>query len=227
MVQAFGILEANESFLGGRGGGNMVWNQTPLEVEALRSIPAFNLPYQRSPIDPKKFQGRAEKFRKSLVNLQQAGKLFEQAMNPSTPDGRRELHYLIHRNRGYIHHLETLGLMADVYAGWQDALATRDAGVEPTRKKLSETVALAQRAEAEAARSATNFAECVEHPTDLGVLWMINKSMVIGTRVLRQHLNNILAFYNGQEYWKPVDWKLLFGTTPYPTTKPGDLDEPG
>ncbi len=227
MVQAFGILEANESFLGGRGGANMPWNQTPLEVEALRAVPTFNLPYQRSPIDFKKFQPRAAKFRKAIVNLQQAGKLFEQAMDTATPSGRRELQYLLHRNCGYIHHLETLAMMADVYASWHDALGTRQAGVEMTRKKLSATIALAQRAEAEAARSATDFAECAEHPTDLGVLWMINKSMVIGTWVLRQHLGNILAFYEGREYWNKVDWELLFGTTPYPTVNASDLEEPG
>ena len=43
--------------------------------------------------------------------------------------------------------------------------------------------------------------------------------MVIGTRVLRQHLGNLLAYYSGEECWKTVDWELLFGTAPYPTTE--------
>jgi len=227
MLQAFEILEANEAFMGGRGGGNMPWNMTPLEIEALRPVPTFNLPYQRSPIDFKKFEKRAALFGKTIGNLQRAGKLFEEAADKATPSGKRELHYLICRNRGYLYHLRALVTMADVYARWHDALATRSAGVQATRAKLRDTVALARQAGEEAVESARNFAECVEHPTDLGVLWMINKSMVIGTRVLQQHLGNILAFYNGEEYWKPVDWQLLFGTTPYPTINASDLEEPG
>ena len=40
--------------------------------------------------------------------------------------------------------------------------------------------------------------------------------MVIGTRVLRQFLENIVAFYDGREYWKKVDWELLIGECPFP-----------
>ena len=227
MVQAFGILEENEVFLGGRGGSNMPWNQTPLEIEALRAVPAFNLPYHRSPIAIKRFQDRSERFRKSMDYLQRAGKLFAQAAHKATPSGQRELRYLSHRNLGYIHHLQTLAMMADVYASWHEALASRQAGVEAVRDKLRKTVTLARQAEKGAIQSASEFAECVEHPTDLGVLWMINKSMVIGTRILGQHLENILAFYNGKEYWKKVDWELLFGTNPYPTTAVSPDEEPG
>jgi len=227
MVQAFGILEENEAFLGGRGGGNMPWNQTPLEIEALRSVPTFNLPYHQSPIAPKRFQDRAARFRKSVDYLQQAGTLFEQALDKATPSGQRELNYLIHRNRGYIHHLQTLIMITDVYASWHDALASRQLGVDVVRDKLRKAVTTARQAEVEATRSAGRFAECIEHPTDLGVLWMINKSLVIGTRVLTQQLGNILAFYNGEEYWKKVDWELLFGTNPYPTTAVSPDEEPG
>jgi len=227
MVQAFGILEENEVFLGGRGGGNMPWNMTPLEIEALRSIPTFNLPYHRSPIATKRFQDRAALFRKAVDNIRRAGELFEQAAAKAGESGQRELNYLIHRNRGYIHHLQTLIMITDVFVNWHDALAARKAGVGVVRDKLRETVSLARQAEAESAKAASRFAECVEHPTDLGVLWMINKSMVVGTRVLKQHLGNIQAFYNGREYWQKVDWELLFGTNPYPTTAVSPDEEPG
>ena len=74
----------------------------------------------------------------------------------------------------------------------------------------------ARSSEVEAARSAAAFAACAEHPTDLGVLWMVNSSMVVGTRVYRQTLENIVAYYEGREYWNPVDWDLLFGENPFP-----------
>jgi len=214
MVQAFEILEENEKFLGGRGGGNMPWNQVPPEIYALRPVPGGKRSFYWAPSSD--FQGRKQKFRSAIGQLKQAGELFEQARGQSTKGGQLELRYLVHRNQGYIHHLETLAQIADVYAAWRQALAQRRDGVPPTRERLAQAVALARRAEEEAARSAHHFAECAEHPTDLGVLWMVSTKLVVGTRVIRQHLSNLLAFYEGKEYWKKVDWDLLFGTTPFP-----------
>jgi hypothetical protein len=215
IARAFETLEENEKYLGGRGGANMPWNQMPPEIYALRPVPGEKRSFYWFPSAD--YQGRKQKFRASIEYLQKAGALFEQAKATSTKAGQRELRYLINRNQGYIHHLETLAQIADVYAGWRGAMATRRDGVQPTREKLAKAVSLARQAEAEAAKSAHHFAECVEHPTDLGVLWMVSTKVVVGTRVIRQHLSNLLAFYEGKEYWNKVDWDLLFGTTPFPT----------
>lgn len=234
MVQAFEILEENEKFLGGRGGANMPWNQMPPEIYALRPVPGEKRSFYWSPSGD--FRDRGKKFRASIQSLTSAGELFERAMDQATESGKRELHYLIHRNQGYIHHLETLAQISEVYASWRNAIVNRRDGVQPTREKLTRAVAQARQAEAEAAKSANHFAECAEHPTDLGVLWMVSTKVVVGTRVIRQHLDNLLAFYNGKDYWNKVDWELLFGTTPFPThelkpVKPGDKSpevfEPG
>jgi hypothetical protein len=212
----------------------MPWNQMPSEIYALRPVPGVERSFYWAPDGD--FQKRGEKFRAAIKYLAKAGELFEQARGKATESGQRELRYLIHRNKGYIHHLQTLATIADVYAGWRDAVATRRDGVQPTREKLARTVAMARQAEEQAAQSARHFAECAEHPTDLGVLWMVSTKVVVGTRVIRQHLSNLEAFYAGKQYWNTVDWDLLFGTTPYPTydlkpVKPGDnapeLFEPG
>ena len=214
MVQAFEILEENEQFLGGRGGANMPWNQMPPEIYALRPVPGEKRSFYWAPTSD--YEGRKQKFRSSIGYLKKAAELFEQARGQSTKAGQLELRYLVHRNQGYIHHLETLAQIADVYAAWREALAKRRDGVQPTRERLAKSVALARHAEEEAAQSAHHFAECAEHPTDLGVLWMVSTKVVVGTRVIRQHLSNLLAFYEGKEYWNKVDWDLLFGTTPFP-----------
>ncbi len=39
----------------------------------------------------------------------------------------------------------------------------------------------------------------------------------LGSRCLRQFLENILAFYEGREYWGKVDWDIMFGHCPFPT----------
>jgi len=211
--------------VGGRGGGNMPWCQMPTEIYALRPTPGIKRSFYWYP--NKDYSKRGQQFRAAVKNLTKAGDLFEQAMDKATESGQRELHYLIHRNKGYIHHLATLAKIADIYASWRDAIETRRDGVEPTRKKLRKTVAIARQTEEKAIQSARHFAECAEHPTDLGVLWMVNTKMVVGTRVIRQHLSNLLAFYEGKEYWNKVDWDLLFGTSPYPTydLKPVKTDD--
>ncbi|MBN1394409.1 MAG: hypothetical protein JW959_05260 [Pirellulales bacterium] len=218
MIEAFRILERNESFLGGRGGLNMPWNQVPPEIYALRAVPGFGQPLHRSPIGRVEwFQERGRKFRKSVEYLVAAEGCCKRAEEKASEPGRRELHYLINRNRGYIHHLETLAKIGEVFAAWRDALNARREGVERVREKLHAAADLARRAEEEAHRSAEHFAACAEHPTDLGVLWMIGSKMVVGTRLLREHLENVAAYYDGREYWKKIDWGLLFGSTPYPT----------
>jgi len=42
---------------------------------------------------------------------------------------------------------------------------------------------------------------------------MINSSLVIGTRVLGKYVGNVLAFYNGEEYWR-VGTPLSRGSLP-------------
>jgi hypothetical protein len=82
---------------------------------------------------------------------------------------------------------------------------------------VSRAAGLPLLAEEKAGESARRFAECVEHPTDLGVLWVARTKVVVGTRVIRQHLSNLLAFYSGQQYWSKEAWDFLFGTTLFPT----------
>ena len=83
-------------------------------------------------------------------------------------------------------------------------------------EKLRVAVEKFSEAEQTAIKSAECFAECVEHPSDMAVLWMINSSMIMGTRALRQYAGNVLAFYEGREYWEEIQWDLLFQNVPFP-----------
>lgn len=219
MTKAYAVLEENEVFLGGRGAANMPWNLEPLQVAVLRSFRNFPAPYFEAAIGEgqmKNCRWRADKWRKTRSYLSDASGLFEQALGECREAGRSELRYLITRTEGYSLHLNALILMTDTYEQYRKAFALLDEDIERFRTELGESSRVARQAEAEAARSAERFATCVEHPTDLGVLWGINKSMVIGTRVLRQFLQRIVAFYDGQEYWHKIDWDRLFGECPFP-----------
>ncbi len=226
VVEAYKILEKNEEFLGGRGQGNMPWNMVPLQISILRGFKGFSMPFYKAAIGRSQLDAcreKSAKWRKSLEYLSSAQGLFEQALPQCKETGKDELQYLIDKTEAYALHLNTLILITKAYEQYVRAFDMLDNGLDTFKPLLSNSFALAQRAEEEAIRSAERFADCVRHTTDLGVLWGINKSMVVGTRVLRQSLSNIVAFYDGREYWGKVDWDLLFGECPFPTY---DLEYP-
>jgi hypothetical protein len=197
----------------------MPWNKVPREIEMLRPLRTFGAPFFEAPFSEETIRGgkeRAAKFGEAANRLRCAQAAFQQALGVCTSSGQGELRYLIDRTEGYIHHLQTLSALDDAYEGHRRAFSLLGDGLEVFRPALQQVLARTRSAEAEAARSAAAFAACAEHPTDLGVLWMVNSSMVVGARVYRQYVENIVAYYEGREYWNPVDWGLLFGENPFP-----------
>jgi hypothetical protein len=216
----------------------MPWNKVPREIEMLRPLRSFGAPFFETPFGEEMIRGckeRAAKFREAVQRLRRAQAAFQQALEARTTSGQGELRYVVGRTEGYIHHLQTLSALDEAYEGHRRAFSLLGDGLGAFRPELQEVLARARSAEVEAAQSAAAFATCAEHPTDLGVLWMINSSMVVGTRVYRQFVENLVAYYEGREYWNPVDWGLLFGENPFPLyaldrVEPvarGDEEEPG
>lgn len=231
-------------------------------LRAFRAYPApfFGVPYEEGSVE--RLQGLSERYLAAVTDLERAQELYEEAVRavegplgregiesdgermgpesttsgspPQAPAGaRHELAYLMARNTGYLHHLRCLVELAGVYERLRKVLTTHGS-VDEIRAGLAQVLEMAERAEGEAEASARAFSDCAEHATDLGVLWMVNSSMVTGTRVLGQYLANIKAYYEGREYWSPVDWDRLFGTCPHPaygmdTVSPSPLGqyEPG
>jgi hypothetical protein len=241
VAKAFAVLEENEQELGGRGQANMPWNKVPPQIEVLRRFREHRTPFLSAPYDERFVQGcreRARKYARAVEHLERAGALYHQARAVASEHGRRELEYLGHRNLSYLHHLCALIVLSELYAAYRQAFGLLDRDPVAFRRELERIVTEAERAETLARESAKEMARCAEHPTDLGVLWMISSSMVTGTRVLREYLSNVLAYYAGREYWSGVAWELLFGTCPFPTygseemapspLAPGpDVEEPG
>ncbi len=219
VVEAFRTLERNDEYLGGRGQRNMPWNMTPDEIWILRTFKDFDQPFHKAPQGEgfvRARRQRAEKFKKAVVYLGRALDLFARARPLATRAGQAELDYLIARTKGYRAHLQALIQFADLYEHYLDVFRRLHEGLGEFKAAFAELVNEARDVEKRTAESARHFADCVEHATDLGVLWMISHKMVLGSRCLRQFLENIYAFYEGREYWKKVDWDLLFGHCPFP-----------
>jgi hypothetical protein len=134
-----------------------------------------------------------------------------------TGTAQSDLAYILARTRGFREHLKALSDLTVLYRRWHDLFSEHSGDVAKLRSGLAALVGDAERLEAQTRTSARWFAEAVSHTTDLAVLWMISHKMVLGSQCLRAYLENIRAFYNGREYWKPVPWNKLFGSLVYPT----------
>lgn len=228
ICEAFRILEDNEVFLGGRGLKNMPYSVNPTEIYIIKfaknhSTPFFSSPWSHSLLESA-VAARTIKFKQAISNLQSARYAFEKGRKYCRPDAQDYLMNLIGKTEAYGIHLGTLCMIPDVFSMTAQAFEELKAdGPVSCRNRLDEACLLATRTEENATKAARYFADCAVHPTDLATLWMMNH-ILIGTRVLRQYLNNVLAYYKGQEYWNDVDWHLFYDTSPFPTFTKEDGD---
>ena len=219
VMEAFDLLEQNDEFLGGRGQSNMPWNMVPGQIWIMHTFKDFNrpldgVPFEKAFVDTCK--ARNTKYKPAIDNLAQALDLLETARETATASGRAELRYIIARTRGYRAHLQTLVGFGELYGRYHDLFTRPLDDLDGFRASLGSLIEDARQLEALARESADFFADCVAHTTDLALLWMVSHKMVLGSQCLRRFLGNIQAFYNGHEYWKPVDWDKLFGRCVFP-----------
>ena len=225
MAEAFKILEENDEYLGGRGQGNMNWNMLPGQIGVLQSFKDFKQPFHKAPFDKKfinYYRGVADQFKQAVDNLTQGIKRFKKASSLATDSGRRELAYMTKRTKSYRSHLLTLIEITDLYEHYLNVFDLLG-DLDTFRKAFTDLVEEAKKIEKRAEETAGYLTDNVEHVTDLGMLWVISHTMGVGSRCLRQYLENILAFYQGREYWNKVDWDIMFGNSPFPAYDMEDM----
>ncbi len=212
--KAYEVLEDNEEFMGGRGAANMPWNHVPPEIAVMRNLQKAINPFHECPLDWQFIENskkRADIYRKTIVALDIAKKIFETAVEKCTGSSADECRYMGIRTNAYKSHLEALVMISEIYSSYSDAFKCGN-----VRQNLTEIVLKIKKAGTRARKSAELFSGCIAHVTDLAPLWMLNSSMVKGTEILLQFMSNILAFHEGREYWNPIKWNELFGECPYP-----------
>lgn len=230
--KAYDILETNEEYMGGRGAANMPWNHVPPEIAIMRSFKEFDNPYHASPLQTdfiENSKSRAVIYRVSIEYIDKAADLLELAKSECLNEAVGECIYMLTRTKAYSVHLKALVTLSELYFSYSEVFL--NGNVTENLRALLEKCKVARDL---SVRSAELFHECVSHITDLAPLWMINSSMIKGTETLCQFIQNILNYYEGRKYWKPINWKDLFGECPYPAhgvqIDPIDdqsMDEPG
>ena len=220
MVQAFDILEENEIALGGRGAGNMPWNQQPYQIRALKALRDYDLKFYDCFFDDdniKSNKNLSEKYTEAVGKLKLADRLFDEAREDCRPGGIEMLDYLTERTRGYQLHLEALVKLTDAFEQYNRSFKVLNEDQARFKSMLDQTIQTAYSANEKSVLSAQHFAACTRHTSDLGVLWSVNISMVKGTRLFARYLESIRAFYDGKDYEFKLEWDKVFGTCPFPT----------
>ena len=226
IVHAFRSLEENEVFLGGRGNKNMPYTFTPQEVSQLFSLMKHTKPFFESAISENKFElfnSRAAKFSQAKKYLSAALNDLYQAVDLCIPSGRKMLDYLINKTEAYINHFDTLILFRDTYRKYADVFSAKNINLNERIDLIRDALESAGKTKQNAIKCAECFASCVMGPSDMTIVWMMNKP-IIAARVLEQFLSNLLAFYEGRDYWHPVDWHMLSGKSPFPAYSLDGLD---
>lgn len=221
VVSACRILDANEIELGGRGGSNMPWNQQPGQIAALRKLREHERRFYDSPFDDgfiASQQDRRTAYSEAAGRLREAASWFERALLLCRPGGKQLLLDLIGRNEAYLSHLEALATLIDGFERFHETMCSRGSeDHDMFVSRLEQAIETADHAHKHAVASAERIAGIVRGVSDLGILHSLNIAMVKGTRLFRDYLANILAFYQGREYWHPLEWDTVFGTPVFPT----------
>jgi hypothetical protein len=229
LTRFYEILDEADIFLGGRGQSNMPWNKVPAQIEILRAFrdhrtPFHSVPYGREFLDL--CSERAAKYHEALDYLDRALTLIS-TVQPATESQQLFISHLKNRTLGYREHLQTLIRLSVIYSDLHQTFALLPEDLDGFRKRLAGISNACRDTENKAVMAARFFADAAQHATDLGVLWMIDSTMITGTEVLRRYVRNIESYFRGEEYWTDIGYDRLFGTCPYPSYGPGDIDSYG
>ncbi len=175
-------------------------------------------------------KSRMDIYEQSIKYLDKAAKIINKGLLLCHNNGKKEAKYILARTLSYKDHLETLTMIYKLYEQYRNVFNKRS----EIKNNINLLLLEAEIVEKQAISSAKILTTCIEHTTDLALLWMVNSSMIKGTLVLRQFIQYIWSYHHGCEYDQLVDFNQLFGTCPYPahevTSKQIEtdyLEEPG
>jgi hypothetical protein len=219
-LKAYQILEANEEYLGWTGRYNFPCCSVPAEVSAIESYSE-----QANPYDGPTFARWGEFLDHARDNsahyahaagmLRQALGHFEQADMQVASGGKKELAYLRNKTEAYAMHLDTLVKLENAYLEFDEAFRTRTAGDrEEFMRRLDHSMEMFHTAHRMSIAAATTFAEIIDDPSDLGVLYKYNVYMIDGTAIVEQFMQNIVNFHHGKPYLNNVPFDKVFNRWP-------------
>ena len=216
MAKAFETLEANEEYLGWTQKGNFGCCGPIAEVSM-----AHRLYQQPNPFDgPKDWsrfindsRDRVRYFTQAAENLQQALNLMKDAQPKVAPHGQEELRYLMNKTESYRMHLQTMMTARQAYIEFDEAFRLWNARTIDRAelvRRLDASMTLFDQARRMGRQTTEKFAEVIDHPSDMGVLYRANLFLVTGLELVEQTMQNIVNYHHGKEYTQLVPWNKIY-----------------
>ena len=214
MISAFEALEDNEEYLGWVGQGNFNCCEVLPEISTAYQYYKQANPYE-GPAGWRKFisesHDKIHYYSHSVKLLQTALRFLQTAAEKCFPKGKDELKYLLNKTESYSLHLQTLITARRAYIAYEEAFSKRNAiPREEFLQKLDGSMDLFTQARESGRRTTEKFAEFVDHPSDLGVLYRANLFLVTGLELVEQTMRNIVNFHHGRTYVEPVAWNKIY-----------------
>ncbi len=156
-----------------------------------------------------------DRFKGSMRLLNQALQQMQAALPNVAPRGQYELRYMINRTESYRDYMGSLVTIRKAYLLFDRAFqekpkVSQQEFVSELQKSLDEFKA----AEEQVKAATREYAEIIDNPSDLGVLYHLNARAVLGFTLARQWMETVVNFQEGRPYLEHVAWERLF--TPYP-----------
>ena len=220
MVQAYMTLEDNEAHLGYYNHGYSTMNccGSLHEVSA-----AYNYSKQENPYDGPntadwkafivKSQDVIERYEGSLRYLNTALEYMKKAALEVAPGGTYHLNYMINRTESYREYIQSLITMRKAYIAFDKAFKSKP---QLSRKafllELERSLQLFDEGQQQVQQATRRYAQIIDHPSDLAVLYHLNVRAILGFDLARQWMTNVVNFYRDKPYLEHVAFEKLFST---------------
>jgi len=215
VLKAFTILEQMEEYLGYMQRLNFA-SCVGLYLNVLPLLARQEEPHMGPTIENwEPFVARCKEdvvyFKRAIEYLDEALTHLRSAPDHVRPNARRRLTYIISKTEGYRKHIETVLALDEAYVTYDAAFEAKAGGDEELfLTRLQQCQTLMSDTTSRARETARKWAEILDHPCDLAVLFALNKMMINGTTEIEKHMRNTVNFWHGRPYWEKVDHERIF-----------------
>ena len=222
MERSFTLLEDADELMGWRGLGNFAFSGGCQELHSLsRELLEQDNPYDGPP-DAEELKrqatsiylrldsrvpagecrrGRVERLNVACGLLDQALGEMEGARVAVSAKGSSYLGYLSSKTRAYIAHLQMCASICRGLAAYADGFIENERSAHGLSRSLAEAERYLFKAKEQAREAARIFAERIEHPSDLAILFLANVYNIQKVDRIADLVRRVANYHQGLPYW--------------------------
>ncbi len=145
--------------------------------------------------------GKSALNRNSIELLTQALSRMKACRSAVASKGRPYIDYLINKTEAFISHLEMIQFAADGIGAYADAFARHPRDEQRLAEELVAAEQLLVKARLQARETARIFAQKIDHPSDLGILFLANVYNIQKADRIAELVHRVVAYHQGKPYW--------------------------